>query len=94
MPIYEYECEKCGRIREAFQNFSENPLNTCEHCKGKLHKIISQSTFHLKGTGWYVTDYCGKNSKSGSQQKTEDSPSSCDSPGSSKTDSQSAKDAV
>lgn len=60
MPIYEYQCEKCGEIIEAFQNFSDKPLKKCDHCSGKLHKIISQSTFHLKGTGWYVTDYAGK----------------------------------
>jgi putative FmdB family regulatory protein len=94
MPIYEYECEKCGAIKEAFQNFSEKPLSTCEHCSGKLHKIISQSTFHLKGTGWYVTDYSGKTQKSGSQQKSEGSSSSPDSAGSAKTESKSAKDEV
>ena len=64
MPIYEYECEKCGEIVEKFQTFSEKPLKKCENCNGKLHKIISQSTFHLKGTGWYVTDYKGKSQPS------------------------------
>ncbi len=60
MPVYEYECGKCGRVIEAYQNFSDLPLRKCEHCSGKLQKLISQSTFHLKGTGWYVTDYAGK----------------------------------
>lgn len=60
MPIYEYECEKCGQVEEAFQKFSEKPLTKCGHCSGKLHKIVSQSSFHLKGTGWYVTDYANK----------------------------------
>ncbi|MBW1740257.1 MAG: zinc ribbon domain-containing protein [Deltaproteobacteria bacterium] len=60
MPIYEYECTKCGRIEEAWQKFSDKPLKTCKHCSGRLHKLISQSTFHLKGTGWYVTDYANK----------------------------------
>lgn len=60
MPIYEYECEKCGNIEEVFQKFSDKPLRKCKHCSGKLHKLISQSSFHLKGTGWYVTDYAGK----------------------------------
>ena len=60
MPIYEYQCEACGRIEEAIQKFSDKPLNSCTHCSGKLHKLISQSAFHLKGTGWYVTDYAGK----------------------------------
>jgi len=60
MPIYEYQCTKCGRIVEAWQGFSDGPLKTCKHCSGRLHKLISQSTFHLKGTGWYVTDYANK----------------------------------
>ncbi len=60
MPIYEYQCDSCGRIEEALQRFSDKPLTTCKHCSGKLHKLISQSAFHLKGTGWYVTDYAGK----------------------------------
>ena len=60
MPIYEYECSKCGKISEALQKFSDKPLTKCSHCSGKLHKLISQSSFHLKGTGWYVTDYANK----------------------------------
>lgn len=60
MPIYEYECEGCGRVEEAFQKISDKPLRRCGHCSGKLHKLISQSAFHLKGTGWYVTDYTNK----------------------------------
>ncbi len=60
MPLYEYECEGCGKIIEALQRFSDKPLAKCAHCSGKLHRLISQSTFHLKGSGWYVTDYSGK----------------------------------
>jgi len=60
MPIYEYECTKCGRVIEVMQKFSDPPLTECEHCHGKLRKLISMSTFHLKGTGWYVTDYAGR----------------------------------
>jgi len=57
MPIYEYECEECGQVEEAWQRFSDAPLTQCGHCAGSLHKLISQSAFHLKGSGWYVTDY-------------------------------------
>ena len=60
MPIYEYECSQCGRIKEALQKFSDKPLTRCEHCSGKLHKLVSHTSFHLKGTGWYVTDYANK----------------------------------
>jgi putative FmdB family regulatory protein len=73
MPIYEYECSKCGKITEAMQRFSDPPLTECSHCGGPVRKMISMSTFHLKGSGWYVTDYSGKNqsvcSAGGEQQK-------------------------
>jgi putative FmdB family regulatory protein len=62
MPIYEYECIQCGKIEEAIQKFSDKPLKKCRHCSGKLHRLISQSTFHLKGSGWYVTDYANRSS--------------------------------
>lgn len=64
MPVYEYQCKECGHVEEAFQKISEPPLDTCPQCKGRLKKLISQSSFHLKGSGWYVTDYGG--AKSGS----------------------------
>jgi putative FmdB family regulatory protein len=51
---------KCGHVTEAWQKFSDLPLGECELCHGKMKKLISQSTFHLKGTGWYVTDYSPK----------------------------------
>jgi putative FmdB family regulatory protein len=63
MPIYEYQCDQCGKIQEAIQKFSDRPLTQCRHCSGKLNKLISHSTFHLKGKGWYVTDYAGKTQK-------------------------------
>ena len=66
MPLYEYRCTQCGKIEEAIQKFSDAPLTTCKHCSGKLNKLISQSSFHLKGSGWYVTDYANK--KSGASQ--------------------------
>ncbi|HCY85319.1 MAG TPA: FmdB family transcriptional regulator [Desulfobacteraceae bacterium] len=71
MPVYEYQCEACGQIEEAFQKISEPPLETCNACKGHLRKLISQSSFHLKGSGWYVTDYGGAKSgtKSGGDTK-------------------------
>lgn len=59
MPIYEYECTQCGKVEEALQKISDKPLTTCKHCSGELRRMISQSAFHLKGGGWYVTDYGG-----------------------------------
>lgn len=60
MPIYEYQCSKCGSITEVLQHFSDKPQSKCDQCGGKMSKLISQSTFHLKGSGWYVTDYANK----------------------------------
>ncbi len=63
MPIYEYECLACGKTSEAMRRFSDAPLDTCPECGGHLKKLISSSTFVLKGTGWYVTDYGRKGSE-------------------------------
>ncbi|MBC8462014.1 MAG: zinc ribbon domain-containing protein [Deltaproteobacteria bacterium] len=68
MPIYEYECTKCGHQAEVLQKFSDSPLADCEMCHGKMKKLISHNTFHLKGTGWYVTDYASKSK--GTQEKS------------------------
>ena len=78
MPIYEYECVNCKKIEEALQKISDAPLTTCSHCQGKLHKLISHSSFHLKGSGWYVTDYAGAKSGGASasgQDSSEPAPS-------------------
>jgi len=60
VPIYEYECVKCHQTTEALQKFSDPPLTDCPHCDGRLKKLMSLNSFHLKGSGWYVTDYAGK----------------------------------
>jgi len=74
MPIYEYECTKCGQIEEAIQKFSDKPLKKCKHCTGKLHKLVSHSSFHLKGTGWYVTDYANKSTNATAPTKGKKEP--------------------
>ena len=56
MPIYEYECEQCKEHLEALQKASDPLLETCEKCGGKLVKCITNSTFHLYGSGFYSTD--------------------------------------
>lgn len=59
MPMYEYRCEKCEAVIEEMQKFSDAPLTDCTACgaTGTLSKLISKSSFALKGTGWYTTDY-------------------------------------
>jgi len=71
MPLYEYECEKCHKIEEVMQKISDGPLEFCgqEGCDGKLTKLMSMSSFSLKGTGWYTTDYKSKPSDSKSSPK-------------------------
>ena len=69
VPIYEYQCSKCGEIFEAFQKITDEPLTECRLCQGKVEKLISQSSFQLKGSGWYLTDYAKKNSSSSASDK-------------------------
>lgn len=60
MPIYEYYCEACGHEFEAMQKITDKPLRRCEACgKLKAKRAISRTSFVLKGSGWYVTDYGG-----------------------------------
>ncbi len=63
MPIYEYVCDKCGHEFEISQRIADKPLKKCKECGGKLHKKISNTSFVLKGTGWYKTDYATKSIK-------------------------------
>jgi len=57
MPIYEYQCESCSRQFEVMQRMTEPLLAICEQCGGHVRRLISQTSFVLKGSGWYVTDY-------------------------------------
>lgn len=65
MPIYEYRCLSCGRTVEAIQKYSDAPLAKCGHCGGTLEKLVSRTSFHLKGGGWFVNDYGASKSASG-----------------------------
>ena len=62
MPLYEYQCEKCGATIEKIQKFSDAPLKKCQKCGGRLERLVSSSTIQFKGSGWYVTDYPRKSS--------------------------------
>ncbi len=60
MPIYEYRCTSCGHELEALQKFADAPLVDCPACKtAALTKLVSAAGFHLKGSGWYATDFKG-----------------------------------
>jgi putative FmdB family regulatory protein len=69
MPIYEYDCPRCG-VFEATQRITEDPLSRCPTCRSKVKKLISQTSFQLKGTGWYATDYGRKGNGNAGREKT------------------------
>ncbi len=74
MPIYEYKCKKCGKEFELFQGISDPAAKSCKFCRGPVHKMMSLSSFQLKGSGWYVTDYGGKKAPGGEKKKEESTP--------------------
>ncbi|MCX8068990.1 MAG: zinc ribbon domain-containing protein [Thermodesulfovibrionales bacterium] len=84
MPVYEYECKSCKKTYEIMQKFDDPPLNTCEICGGEVKKLISNTTFVLKGSGWYITDYARK-----SEEKTDTTKTSEDSTKDTKVESKS-----
>jgi putative FmdB family regulatory protein len=58
MPIYEYQCQKCGHTLEALQKFSDKPLRECPECgRHQLKRLVSAPLFRLAGSGWYETDF-------------------------------------
>jgi len=63
MPIYEYRCLDCGREFEVMQKITDDPLERCQFCSGKVQRLISLSNFQLKGSGWYATDYKNRSDK-------------------------------
>jgi putative FmdB family regulatory protein len=69
MPIYEYQCENCNRRFEVMQRMTESPLASCEKCGGHVRRLISQTSFVLKGAGWYVTDYPSESRKKAMSQE-------------------------
>jgi putative FmdB family regulatory protein len=76
MPIYEYECATCQKVHEIMQKFSDKPVESCPDCGKPLKKIISLSSFALKGQGWYTTDYKKSGKPPETKPKNEGSESS------------------
>ena len=60
MPLYEYQCTKCGHRFEKIQKFSDKPIKKCPECGGRVEQTISAPAVQFKGSGWYVTDYARK----------------------------------
>ncbi|HTM35823.1 MAG TPA: FmdB family zinc ribbon protein [Terriglobales bacterium] len=70
MPLYEYQCQKCGHRFERIQRFSDPLVKKCPECNGKVEQLLSAPAVQFKGSGWYVTDYARK-SRTGSGSKAE-----------------------
>jgi putative FmdB family regulatory protein len=66
MPLYEYECKKCGHRFERIQKFSDAMVKKCPDCGGKVEQMISAPAVQFKGSGWYVTDYAKRSGSSAS----------------------------
>jgi len=71
MPLYEYRCTECETEFEVIQKVSDDPLTECRSCSGSVRKLISQSAFQFKGSGWYVTDYARKGSQAESTSSSD-----------------------
>jgi putative FmdB family regulatory protein len=72
LPLYEYECVKCGHRFEKIESTSASATKKCPECGGKAERMLAAPAIQFKGSGWYVTDYAGKNSGSGSAENTDD----------------------
>ena len=73
MPLYEYQCKKCGHRFEKIQKFSDKPVKKCPECGGPVEQTISAPAVQFKGSGWYVTDYAKKSSAPASDSGSKDS---------------------
>jgi putative FmdB family regulatory protein len=71
VPIYEYQCTGCGSKLEVMQRITDEPLKKCPTCKGQLRRLISLTSFQLKGNGWYATDYKNKDKKPKKEAKVD-----------------------
>jgi putative FmdB family regulatory protein len=88
MPVYEYACEKCKHEFEAEQRISDDPIRTCPKCRArKVKRLISRTSFVLKGSGWYSDLYASPGAK-----KDEAKSESADKPAASETKSESASE--
>ena len=95
MPIYEYQCKKCGHRFEKIQKFSDKLIRKCPDCGGPVEQLLSAPAVQFKGSGWYVTDYARKSagpSDSGSKESKRDEKTKTDIGAKSETKETSAKE--
>ena len=87
MPLYEYQCKKCGHRFEKIQKFSDPEIKKCPECGGAVEKVLHAPAVQFKGAGWYVTDYAGKNASHMKGEPSDDSASPAKEKSESKPDS-------
>ena len=75
MPIYEYQCQNCSAVHELWQSMYDSDARKCPECSKPMYKLISRSSFQLKGGGWYEDGYCNKKKEKGPAKKPEDAAS-------------------
>ena len=75
MPVYEYECPACEKIIEVQQRMADDPLTQCPECDGPVKKIMSRSSFQLKGGGWYADGYSSAKGKTDTKKESSPTPS-------------------
>ena len=68
MPLYEYQCAKCGHRFEKIESFSAPETKKCPKCGGKAERLLAAPAIQFKGSGWYVTDYAGKKPAAGAEK--------------------------
>ena len=90
MPLYEYQCRKCGKRFEKIQKFSDPPLETHEKCGGTVQRLLSSPAIQFKGSGWYITDYARKSAPSEGSSSSSSESSSKTSAETTKSDSSKA----
>jgi putative FmdB family regulatory protein len=73
MPLYEYQCKKCGHLFEKIQKFSDKLVKKCPECGGPVAQTISAPAVQFKGSGWYVTDYAKKSTAPSSDSGNKES---------------------
>jgi putative FmdB family regulatory protein len=93
VPLYEYECKKCGHRFEKIMKFSDEPIKVCPKCGGEVEQMVSAPAVQFKGSGWYVTDYAKKSGSGAAKSSSGESASSTDSSTNSGSDSKSESSA-
>jgi putative FmdB family regulatory protein len=87
MPVYEYECQECNKVFEVQQKIADKPLSDCPECQGPVKKLVSMSSFQLKGGGWYADGYSSSTNgtKNATPAKTTGSETPCQTGGACKS---------